>query len=411
MNTLSKSRELFKERARKALTKKSTYGPDIDLEPYIRKHLESSSLETLNIRDPKIQTRLESVGVDVSETGRSGSYYQVDWKIISYYSRIPGVKVLTLEDALENYWDVIKDYFWKAIPVDRDKYTATVELYGRGGYVILVDDGVKVENPIQTCLLMYTRNILQAPHNIIVLGDNAELHVITGCTFLKEPSGIHLSVSEFYVGKGSKLTFTMIHGWGLQQHIRPRTGVIVEDEGEFISHYIVLSPPGTLQTYPTVKLRGKDSKAYISSVSVGLNTSIMDIGAEIILEGRRSIGEIVSRSLGRDKSTITARSRIVGLGRESKGHIECMGLLLSDSAVIEAVPQLSAQTDDVELTHEASIGRIAEDEIYYLMSKGFTYEEAKSIIVRGFMSIEVKGIPKTLRNMIENVINIVSSKL
>ena len=405
-------REEFKEKARKASTKPATYGPDINLDYYIQrlKRIEEDA-EAINVKDPKVQGKLESVGIDVFEAERSGSYYQVDQQVLSYYSKIPGVKVLTLEEAIENHWDEIKEYFWKAVPVDKDKYTATVELYGRGGYVIIVDDGVKIKQPLQTCLLLYRREVLQAPHNIIILGENAEAHIITGCTFLREPTGVHLGVSEFYVGRGSKLTFTMIHGWGLQQHVRPRTGVIVEDGGEYISHYVVLSPPGTLQTYPQVKLKGKNTRAHVSSVCVGLGKSVVDIGSEIVLEGEGASGEIISRSLGKDNSTIIARGRIVGVAERAKGHLECMGLLLSNSAVIEAVPQLSAHLDDVELTHEASIGRIAEDEIYYLMSKGFTYDEAKSIIVRGFMSVEIKGLPKALKDMIDSVVNIISSKL
>ena len=405
-------REEVKRKAKKALSKPSIYGPDIDLEYYIKKlERESSKIVGFDIKDPRVQSKLESVGIDVVEAERSGSYYQVNHQVVSYYSKIPGVKVLTLEEAINEYWDIIKDYYWKAIPVDKDKYTATVELYGKGGYVIIVDDNVKIKQPLQTCLLLYGHEVLQAPHNIIILGENAEAHIITGCTFLREPTGVHLGVSEFYVGRGSKLTFTMIHGWGLQQHVRPRTGVIVEDEGEYISHYVVLSPPGTLQTYPQVKLKGKNTRAHVSSVCVGLGKSVVDVGSEIVLEGEGASGEIISRSLGKDNSTIIARGRIVGVAERAKGHLECMGLLLSNSAVIEAIPQLSAHLDDVELTHEASIGRIAEDEIYYLMSKGFTYDEAKSIIVRGFMSIEIKGIPKALKDMIDSVVTIISSKL
>ena len=280
-----------------------------------------------------------------------------------------------------------------------------------GSEMCIRDSNVKVEVPIQTCLLMHKNMSLQAPHNIIIVGDNAELHVITGCTIMREAPGIHAGVTEIYVGRNSKVTYTMIHGWSLLQHVRPRTGIMVEEGGEYISHYITMAPSKTLQTDPKVYLEGENAKAHLSSVVIGVKEAVIDVGGAIFLNGKQTSGEIVSRALAKDNAKVTSRAFILGGNVGSKGHVECMGLLLSSTASIKTVPMLEAKVDDVELTHEASIGKIAEEKILYLMARGFSRDEATSMIVRGFMSVSITGIPEKLKKAIEHTIDIISKGL
>ena len=150
----------------------------------------------------------------------------------------------------------------------------------------------------------------------------------------------------------------------------------------------------TLQTYPVVYLE-RDAYSYVASILLGLGDSILDVGGAAYLLGGDATVEIASRAMGRDSSRIVARARIIG--RSGRGHIDCRGLLLSDKAVIETIPELSAESPNTTLTHEASIGRIAEDEINYLVSRGFTREEAIGIVIRGFISLDVKGLPERVK--------------
>lgn len=387
----------LKARALKALGKPSPYGVDVDLSRF------KPGLGSGNLNLSEERGILESVGIDVEEKGRAGSYYQID-NIAAYYSsRVKGLKIMPLTEALREKEALA--YYWKAVPVDLDKYTATAFLYEKEGYYIEVEDGVDVSTPIQTCLLLRSPSLIQNPHNIVVVGEDAKLHLVTGCTVMRENPGLHIGVSEFYVKKGGILTFTMIHSWSGGVHVRPRTVAYVEEEGAFVSHYINMAPVESIQTYPQVYLVGSEGRAYLSSILVGRGASRLDLGGGIWLDADRSSGEIVSRVLAKDESRVVARARVTGRASGVRGHVDCRGLLLSDEASIKAIPELEAKVSGVQLTHEAAIGRIAEEELIYLLARGFTEEEAKSIIVRGFLQVEVSGLPKTLTDYIARLLD------
>ncbi|MCS7113775.1 MAG: SufD family Fe-S cluster assembly protein, partial [Candidatus Bathyarchaeota archaeon] len=297
----------------------------------------------------------------------------------------------------------VLDYYWRAVPVDLDKYTATAFLHERDGYYVEVEDNVEISTPIQACLLLRSPSLIQVPHNIVVVGEGSKLHVLTGCTVARENPGVHIGVSEFYVKRGGLLTFTMIHSWSRGMHIRPRTAVYVDDGGVFVSQYITTSLVDSIQAYPIVHLVGEGSSAYLSSVIVGRSSSHIDVGGAIELKASGSSGEVVSRVVSMDECRIVSRGRVTGLIRGVKGHIECRGLILSDGSYIDAIPELEARAYDVQLTHEAAVGRIAEEEILYLMAKGFTEEEARSIVVRGFLQPKLPMLPKQLADYLSTV--------
>ncbi|MCC6057931.1 MAG: SufD family Fe-S cluster assembly protein, partial [Desulfurococcaceae archaeon] len=194
--------------------------------------------------------------------------------------------------------------------------------------------------------------------------------------------------------------FVMVHSWNRVSHVRPRTAVFVKSGGKYISYYVNLSRVKTLQTYPVVYLND-NAYTYLASIVLGVEDSDIDVGNAVYLEGENSVAEIVSRSISRDSTRIVARASIVA--KNGRGHIDCRGLMLSDRAVIKTIPELQALTPNAILTHEASIGRLAEDEINYLISKGFTKEEAIAILLRGFVSVEVKGLPQKVREYIETI--------
>ena len=262
--------------------------------------------------------------------------------------------------------------------------------------------------PVQTCLLMQGNEILQAPHNIIIAEECSELTVITGCTQMRETSLLHAGVSEFYIKRGAKVKFIMIHSWGRQTHVRPRTGAIVEENAEFVSHYINLNPVQSLQTYPRVKVIGDRARVNISSIIYSSFESHADVGAEIFLDGNESKGEIISRGLLKDSARYIARAKITGAGRRVRGHIECNTLLLSDEAIAKTIPELEALNKEVSLTHEAAIGKLSQEHIQYLIARGFSEKEAISILVRGFMKIEIKGLPESLLRLINQAIDMIT---
>ncbi|MCI4435202.1 MAG: SufD family Fe-S cluster assembly protein, partial [Ignisphaera sp.] len=141
----------------------------------------------------------------------------------------------------------------------------------------------------------------------------------------------------------------------------------------------------------------------------GLGDSHIDVGENAEILGEDAGAELIVRALARDESRIIMRSRIVGKGN-SRGHIECGGLMLSDKAYVQTIPELIALDPNVSLTHEAFIGRLAEDEINYLVSKGFTRDEAVSALVRGFASVEIENIPEKVKNYIKSVEKVLAGK-
>lgn len=399
---LEEARRHLKPKAEEALVKPAPYGLDLDLSGF--------KLETgFGTGVEGSEDILESVGIDLRERNRSGSYYQVDNRAIYASARQSGLTVEPLSEALKHPENL--DYYWKAVSVDTDKYTAAAFLGEKEGYFIKVDDGVNVAMPVQACLLLRTPGLIQAPHNIVVVGENSEIHVITGCAAMREEAGLHIGISEFYVKRGGTLTFIMIHSWGRAIHVRPRTVAHVEEDGVLISHYINTLPVSSLQTYPVVHLNGEGSRAHLSSIIMGKGLSHIDVGGALELNSPACSGEILSRTIGFDKSTTVARARVVGKAPGVRGHVECRGLLLSNESRIGAIPELEARAQDVQLTHEAAIGKIAEEELLYLIARGFTEEEARSIIVRGFLSVELTGLPENLIQYLEGMLDSLAASL
>ncbi len=395
-----------KELAFKAKDKKSPIGADIDLNVFkseIRETSSESDIKQIAVEERRI---MENVGVNPEEKKTAGIYVQIDQNRVFYNSLTQKAEILPIKEAIEKY-EWLKDYYWNAVNVDADKYTSAVELELHNGYFIRARRGQRIREPVQACLMLKTGNIKQNIHNIIIVEENAELHLVTGCVSpnILEPA-LHLGITEFYVKKNAKLTFTMIHRWGKRTLVRPRSAAIVEEGGVFINNYIILSDVGDLQTYPTVYLKGENSKAELYSVIYGTGKSIYDVGGRIILEAEGAKGKIVSRTIGADESIIYARGHLIGKRSGCRAHLECNGLLLSDKSRLTAIPELEAETTGVELSHEATIGKIEQEQLTYLMSRGLSEEEANSLIVRGFMTINVPDLPPTLQKTVDDAIRL-----
>jgi len=223
---------------------------------------------------------------------------------------------------------------------------------------------------------------------------------------MPEPAGLHVGVSEFYVGRGAKLRYVMVHSWNRVTHVRPRTAVRVGEGGEYVSYYISFGRVRSIQTSPVVHL-GREAKAYLASVLLGLEDSEIDVGAYATLSEGSSV-QVVSRVLARDRSRVWTRATISG--SSGRGHIDCRGMLIHDTAQIHAVPELRALGREAQLTHEAAIGKLSEDEVAYLMSKGFSREEAEGVLVRGFINIDLEWLPHRIRKYVEGVLNLVASR-
>lgn len=349
--------------------------------------------------------RLTQSGIELGLANRCGSYLQMNQDIIHATCQEEGIEVMSIGDALEKY-DWIRNYAWKLVPKDKDEYTRYVAGVDQPmGYVIIARKGTSNILPIQACLYL-GREQIQHVHNIIIAEEGSELHIISGCASGRHvgKGGAHYGISEFYVGKNAKISFTMIHTWGEDIEVYPRSAAKVEENGVFLSNYVCMQPVHKIQMYPTADLVGEQAVARFSSIVIASAGSHMDLGSRAILGARGASAELITRAITKG-GTIISRGHILGKVEGTKGHLECKGLILKDGTIY-AIPEIEGSVVGTELSHEAAVGKIARDEIEYLMSRGLDEEAATATIIRGFLDVKIAGLPDALQKQIDATIDV-----
>ena len=391
-----KSLETLKEKAKAAVNKPASLGEDIDLSTFIGEAEPQSYRADASQLPTRAKEQMLGVGVMLDDARqRAGTYIQTNNAPVHASATQEGVEVMAVSQAMKKY-DWLSDYFWKAVAVDTDKYTASVELGQNDGYFFRALPGAKAEYPVQACLYLAKAQLAQKVHNIIIAEEDSELHIITGCTTaLREEPGLHIGISEFFIKRGAKVTFTMIHSWNQATAVRPRTVAIVEENGLFLSNYVLMRPVRSLQMNPVARCVGENAVVRFNSILVTKEGSSVDVGSQVFLNAKGSRTEIIARAITTGGSIIS-RGYIEGNAAEVKGHLECRGLILSEKGMIHAIPELKGNLAGVDLSHEAAVGKIAEEEVEYLMARGLTKDEATATIVRGFLRVDIEGLPPML---------------
>ena len=396
----------------RAMKKPAALGPDLNITRFGRKAKPWPTCPISALPKEVTQRALEA-GVVAEGKGRAGMYFQVDYSVVIQAIRetFKGkIDVMSSQEAVEKH-EWVRDYWWKIVDSTTDKYTALAELKWDKGVFIRVREGQRITLPLQACFFISKDGLNQNVHNLIVAEPHSEVQLMTGCTIHRGvQSGLHVGVSEFYVGEGAKLTFTMVHNWAPNFDARPRTAALLEKDATFISNYVCLRPVKSLQMYPVAYCKGENARARFSSILYGNGDSYLDVGAKVVLQASGARGEIVTRAIASDNAQIYTRGFLGGEHEDSKAHLECRGLLLSDGASIHAIPELDGRVKETELTHEAAVGKIAEEQILYLMARGFSESEAQSLIVRGFMDTGILGLPSELEKEIKRIVDVTVGK-
>lgn len=395
MSNIKTSKEI-KEKAKAAANKTATFGEDINLKNYVNPDQSLPYQKDPSTLSPQTKETMLGAGIMLDDPSqRSGTYLQMDNTPVHFSTKQEGVEVMAVSQALEKY-DWVADYLWKAQAVDADKYTANVELSENDGYFIRALPGQKTIYPVQACLYLAQAKAIQNVHNIIIAEEGSELHIITGCAAgSRNEPGLHIGVSEFFIKKNAKVTFTMIHTWNPEVVVRPRTTTIIEDGGLFLSNYLLMKPVNSIQMYPTARCVGEKAVVRYNSILVAGKGTNLDIGSRVFLNAPKSRTEVVSRAITTG-GNIIARGYIEGNSPDVKGHLECRGLILGEKGTIYAIPELKGNLAGIDLSHEAAVGKIAEEEVEYLMSRGLTREESTAAIVRGFLRVDIEGLPPLL---------------
>ncbi len=344
---------------------------------------------------------LERIGYDTSgKMNRSASFLIEDESAKEATSKEQGLVMASMREARQKYpW--VKELEFSLVERDKDEFTRLVASHeDAAGNFIHVARGAKIAFPAQSCFLLKRQRHEQILHNIIVLEPDSQLHLITGCTTASYRTvGRHVAITEIFVRENAQLTYTMVHDWAPEVEVFPRSAITIATGGSYISNYIALTKVKRIETDP-VAIVNANATARFNSIIYAKKGSHLDIGGRLLLHGEGARGEILSRVVA-EGSRVISRGYIEGASASTKGHMECNGILLDEAASIYAIPELEAIDPDTELSHEAAVGKIAGEQLNYLMARGLSLDTARSLIIRGFLDVKIEGLPLSLQKVID----------
>ncbi|WP_223890611.1 SufD family Fe-S cluster assembly protein [Sulfurovum sp. TSL6] len=352
--------------------------------------------------DEATKTTMKKVAFDEKEE-RSASFLAKDWDILDTHSAAEGLEILPIETALKKY-EWLKELFFTLVDKEKDDYVKQVASSDvLLGYFIRVKAGIKITLPVYTCYMINTDKFTQCTHNIVIAEEASELHLINGCTANAHvTSGRHLGVTEYFIKDGATLTSTMIHSWGKEVEVYPRSAAHVGKDGKFISNYVAMTSVKKLQMNPLAVIEESGLGEFYTVIYAPENSQF-DVGSTVVLNGDGASSEIISRVVSNGGEVIT-RGEIIGKHPNGRGSMACNGLLLNKKGYIHAIPELLGEDPHLELSHEASVGMISKDELAYLMASGIEEDKAKSLIIEGFLDLKIPSLPEDLQRQIDALI-------
>lgn len=306
-----------------------------------------------------------------------------------------GVIFLSFDMALKLYPELVRKYIAKVVPYADNKYAALNGAVWSGGTFIYVPKDTKLEKPLQSYFRMNNEKTGQFERTLIILEEGADAHYIEGCTApLYSKESLHASVVEVYVGKNAHFRFSTIQNWSSNIVNLVTERALVEENGfmEWIDGNI-----GSMANmkYPCCVLQGDNSKGNCISMAAGSKGQFQDNGARMIHIGKNTSSTIISKSIARNGATVNFRGtvRIKDSAVGSKAHIECDTLLLDSISHSDTIPHNQMGNSQSYIEHEASVSKINEQQLFYLMSRGLTEAEATQMIVMGFLDPFSKELP------------------
>ncbi len=336
------------------------------------------------------------LGLEVDRQGSIILDEKMVFHVLSEALREKGVIYTSIREAVREYPDILEEYGLKRVDVDLRRID--------DGVLIYIPRNTRVTGqPLYTCFTLTRRGYMQRIYNLIVIDKGGEAVSAKGCFSLID-EGSHSAVTEIVLLDDAKLSNIMIHSWRPENRIYGSTVATLHHRSRLYDYFIALDPPRVSAMNTTVFLEGGDSAAESNSIVVGRGSAKLTHTTIAYLDAPGSTAEIVSRMLGLGEASISMNAVIEARARDTKGHIECQGLQLSDKAALSTTPVLRSRVTGAELTHEASIGKISEEQLEYLEARGFSPEEATHIIIRGFLELGIEHIPGGLKPIIENVL-------
>jgi len=306
-----------------------------------------------------------------------------------------GVIFVDTDTAVKEYPEIVKKYFGTVVPPNDNKFAALNSAVWSGGSFIYVPEGVKVEMPLQAYFRINAQNIGQFERTLIIAEPYSEVHYIEGCTApIYLSHSLHSAVVEIIAKKGAKVRYTTIQNWSIDVYnlVTKRAHAYEEARVEWVDANI--GSKATMK-YPSVYLLGKYATAEIISVAFAGKGQHQDTGGKVIHLAPYTSSRITSKSVSKDGGRTTYRGLLhVAKGaRGVKASVRCDALLLDEYSKTDTYPYVEILEDDATVTHEATVGKISEDQLFYLMSRGIPEVEALNMIVLGFFEPFIKELP------------------
>ena len=397
----------------------TTWGPSIkglDLQnivTYVRPNTERMHAKWEEVPE-NIKETFERLGIPQSEReSLAGVGAQYDSELVYHNVRKEvadlGVVYTDIESALRGeYADMIRERFMKLVPPTDHKFAALHGAVWSGGSFVYVPPGVTVEIPLQSYLRLNAPGAGQFEHTLINVDKGANLHFIEGCSAPKyNVANLHAGCVELYVGENATLRYSTIENWSKNMYnlntkrARVEKGGKVEwVSGSFGSHVSYL--------YPMSILKGEGARCEFTGVTFAGAGQNLDTGCKIVHDAPKTTSYVNTRSISKSGGISTFRSAVVVTAKaeNSKSSVSCESLMLDDESRSDTIPVMDVRTNQADIGHEAKIGRISDEAIFYLMSRGLSEEDARALIVSGFAENVSKELPLEYAVEMNNLIRI-----
>lgn len=371
------------------------FGPKIELDfdniIYYKSRQESEIKNNWNDINCSVKNELDNLGVLESEKHLDGIGVQYESEVI-YHNMLSeleekNVIFTSIEVAMKKYPELVKKYFGKIVSNNENKFAALNGAVFSGGSFIYIPPNTTLDRPLQSYFRINSRNMGQFERTLIIVDDNSHLHYVEGCTApTYSDSSLHAAVVEIYVGKNSSCRYSTIQNWAPNVYNLVTKRALVEENGvmEWIDGNI-----GSRLTmkYPCCVLKGDNSKGTCITISVASKTQEQDSGARMIHLGKNTTSNIISKSIAQSggNSTYRGKVRITKGATGSSAMVKCDTLILDSISKSDTIPVNICENESSNIEHEATVSKISEDNLYYMMSRGISEERATELIVLGFL--------------------------
>ena len=393
------------------------WGPDIsylDIDK-IATYVKSVDKESRSWDDvpEDIKDIFDKLGIPESEKqALAGSGAQFDSEIV-YHNltedlKKQGVIYTSFDEAIKEYPDLVKKYFTKAVPIYDHKYIALHYALFSGGSFVYIPKDAELDRPLQSYFRLNAPGAGQFEHTLIIVDDNAKLQFIEGCSAPGyNEVNLHAGCVELFVGKNSFLRFSTIENWSKNMLNLNTKKCFVEENGKI--EWIMGSFGSRVSMlYPLSVLNGANATCEFTNISFAGKGQNLDTGLKIIHNAPNTSSVVNSKSISKDGGICTFRSNSIVKrnAKNSKLSISCESLMMDSISRSDTIPVDTIETDDCMFAHEATVGKISDEAIYYLQTRGLSEEDAKALIVRGFAEPIAKAFPVEYAVEMNRLINL-----